>query len=206
MLCFVLDIGNAYQTNLQEVIKRVYVKVPPLYIEWFNDRYPKYPLPPAKTCYVLQAVHSIQGTKSAGNEWFELSCQIFRKMGMVQNATDNAVYTFRLDDQLLILLTNVDDYLIFASHDSIYDKVKRKLSTMFDITPQEGTVINFLNLQIVTSDTAISIDQTQHILDMVEPYFPRLQHFSKTNTPMRTDKQFEIEYADSLPTTKEDLK
>lgn len=92
---------------------------------------------------------------------------------MVQNAMDNAVYTFRLDDQLFILLTNVDDYLIFASRNSIYEKVKKKLSI---------------------------------ILDMVKPYFPRLQHFSKTNTPMRTDKKFEIECTNSLPTTKEDLK
>ena len=74
MLCFALDKGNVYQTNLQEVIKGVYVKVSPLNIKWFKDCYPKYPLPPAKIYYVLQAVQSIQGTKSAGKEWFELRC------------------------------------------------------------------------------------------------------------------------------------
>ena len=40
---------------------------------------------------------------------------------------------------------------------------------------------------------------------MVEPHFPRLQHFSKIHTPMRTDKLFESEYADAVPTTKDEL-
>ena len=76
---------------------------------------------------------------------------------------------------------------------------------MFDITTQEGSIINFLNLRIISSPTVISIDQTKHILEMMEPHFPRLQHFFKINTPMRNDKLFEIEYADALPMTKEEL-
>ena len=72
---------------------------------------------------------------------------------------------------------------------------------MFDITTQEGPIINFLNLRIISSPTALSIDQTKHVLEMVEPHFPRLQHYSKVHTPMRTDKLFESEYADALPTT-----
>ena len=205
MLVFALDIGNAYQTNLQKLSQRVYVKCPPLYAEWFKDRYPNHPLPPTKTFYVLQAVHSIQGTRSAGNEWFEFSSKIFKKMGMVQNATDNAVFTFRYDNDLLILLTNVDDFLILTSTKEFYLKVKNKLASMFDITPQEGPVIKFLNLRIISSPTAISIDQTRHTLDTIEPFFPRLHHFSKVHTPLRTDKKFETEYADSLPATKEEL-
>ena len=126
-------------------------------------------------------------------------------MGMVQNATDAAVFTFRLDDDLLIVLTNVDDFLILASTIAIYTKVKNKLSSMFDITTQEGPIINFLNLRIISSQTAISIDQTKHILDMVESHFPRLQHFTKIHTPMRTDKSFESEFADAIPTTKSEL-
>ena len=119
MLIFGVDIGNCFQSNLQEVEKRVYIKVPPLYLEWFRDRYPKHPIPPTKTIYVLQAVHSIQGTRSAGNEWYEFSSKLFKKMGMVKNATDAAVFTFRLEDDLLIVLTNVDDFLILASTNDI---------------------------------------------------------------------------------------
>lgn len=75
-------------------------------------------------------------------------------MSMVQNATGNAVFTFRIEDEFLILLSNVDDFLVVSSTKAIYDKVKKKLSSMFDITTQEGHIINFLNLQII----AISLD------------------------------------------------
>ena len=91
MLVFSLDIGNAFQNTLVPVLQRVYVCCPPVYIEWFMQMYPKIPLPPMKTCYVLQAVHAIQGSRTVGNEWFELSSQILQQMGMVKNATDNAL-------------------------------------------------------------------------------------------------------------------
>ena len=41
---------------------------------------------------------------------------------------------------------------------------------------------------------------------MLEPYFPRLQKFQKINTPMRTDKDFEDEYANSIPVTDDELR
>ena len=41
---------------------------------------------------------------------------------------------------------------------------------------------------------------------MVEPYFPRLQKFTPVNTPLRTDKTFEEEYASAGPCNPSDLK
>lgn len=80
MFVFSLDIGNAFQNTLVPVLQRVYVRYPPFYIQWFREMYPKIPLPPIKTYYVLQAVHAIQGSRTADNEWFELSSQIFQQM------------------------------------------------------------------------------------------------------------------------------
>lgn len=77
---------------------------------------------------------------------------------------------------------------------------------MFELTTQEGPVINFLNLRIVSSANTISLDQTKHVLEIVEPYFPRLQNWKKINTPMRTDSKFEEEFADAVPATAEELK
>ena len=125
---------------------------------------------------------------------------------MKKNATDNAVFVFRFDTELLFLLSNVDDFLILSSSKDLFLRVKEKLSSMFDLTSQEDDVIKFLNLQIVSSSNAVSIDQTRHIIDMVEPYFPRLQKFQKINTPMRTDKDFEDEYANSIPATDDELR
>ena len=149
MIVYSIDVGNAYQTTLIPATQRLCVRCPPFYIEWFKENYPMVPLPPAKTCYVLQAVHSIQGSRTAGQEWFETSSKILVNMGMVRNATDNAVFTFRVGNELLILLSNVDDFLILASSPSVYQKVRNKLTTLFDITTQEGEVIKFLNIRII---------------------------------------------------------
>ena len=153
---YIIDIGNAYQTTQLSSTKRLYVRCPPYYVEWFKDTYPTIPLPPAKTCFVIQAVYSIQGSKTAGNEWFELSSSIFKKMGMKQNSIDNAVFTFRFGDQLLILMSNVDDFLIFSDTPRLYDKVKTKLASLFDLTTQEGPVIRFLNRHFHRSNQTYS--------------------------------------------------
>ena len=205
-LVFSLDIGNAFQNTLVPVLQRVYVRWPAFYIEWFKTMYPKIPLPPMKTCLVLQAVHAIQGSRTAGNEWFELSTQIFQQMGMIKNATDNAVFTFRVGDDIMFLLSNVDDFLILSISASIYYQVRDKLKIMFELTTQEGSVIKFLNLRIISSEKVISLDQTKHILDTVEQYFPKLQHWKKVNTPMRTDSKFEEEYAEAIPASAKELK
>ena len=72
-------------------------------------------------------------------------------MGMKKNATDNAVFVFRFDTELLFLLSNVDDFLILSSSKDLFLRVKEKLSSMFDLTSQEDDVIKFLNLQVVSS-------------------------------------------------------
>lgn len=85
-------------------------------------------------------------------------------------------------------------------------KVRNKLQTLFDITTQEGNAINFLNLQIIQSKHAISFDQTEHILEMVEPFFPSLQKFTPINTPLPTDKKFEDQFEAAGPCTANELK
>ena len=124
---------------------------------------------------------------------------------MKKNAIDKAVFTFRYDCDFLLLLSNVDDFLILSSSQSLYFKVRDKLKTMFDITVQEGNTINFLNLRIVSSPYAISMDQTKHILNTVAHFFPRMQQWTKKNTPIRTDKEYEKEYSECISATKAEL-
>lgn len=126
-------------------------------------------------------------------------------MGMRKNAIDNAVFTVRYGTYLLLLLSNIDDVLILSISKDLYIRVRNKIKTMFDITAQEGNKIKFLNLRIVSFEHAATMDQTKHILSMVEPFFPRLEKFSRKNLPMRTDNEYECEYASCIPATKAEL-
>ena len=76
---------------------------------------------------------------------------------------------------------------------------------MFDLTTQESDIVHFLNFRIISSEYAITVDQTKHILSMVEPFSPLLQKFTPANTPMRTDSGYEEEYANAIPATKAEL-
>lgn len=84
----------------------------------------------------------MQGTKIAGNEWFEWSSKIFGKMGMAKTNIDNIVFTFRHGTDLLIILSKVDDLLILSSSQFLYEIVSDKLKTTFDITTQESNIIS----------------------------------------------------------------
>jgi len=65
---YVIDIKNAFQTTLLHPSERIYLHLPPYYLRWFKETYPNHPLPPAKTIYILQSIHAIQGTKPAGKQ------------------------------------------------------------------------------------------------------------------------------------------
>ena len=143
MTVYSIDIGDTFQNTLVTLLQRIYVRCPLFYIEWFEQTYPHHKLPSMKTCYVLQAVHTIQDSKTAGNERCELSTQLFEQMVMIKNATDNAVFAFCFGDDVLFLLSNVEDFLILSTSFELCSEVRNKLRTMFELTTQEGAVINF---------------------------------------------------------------
>ena len=75
------DVSNAFQTNvIDDPSKRHYLRLPPLYQQWFKQRWPTHPL--HSTCHdwkqlVLQTLRNLQGTKDAGHEWYQLLSKIF---------------------------------------------------------------------------------------------------------------------------------
>ena len=206
LLIFIIDVGNAFQNTLVHRNERIFLHLPPYYIEWFKQYYPNYRLPSTTTYYVLQSIHAIQGTKPAGKQWHDLIKQFFLKFGFSSNATDNAVFIHTRGSDVIILISETDDFLILTSSVALYQELKSNLSKAFKITSQEGPVLKYLNFRIVQSQHGISIDQTDHILEMVEPHYPRSSHFSKVDSPFRTDRSYEHELNTSIPASKDELK
>ena len=202
---YIIDIHNAFQNTLFNINECVYMHLPPYYLQWFKMYYPNYKLPSTKTFYILQSIHAIQGTKPAGKQWHDMIKQFFLKFGLKQNATDNAVFALTRGSDIIILLSETDDFLIMSNSHSLYSQFKTNLEKAFKITTQEGPELNYLNLHIVQSNYGISFDQTQHILDMVEPHFPRDSSFSKVNFPFCTDRGYEQELANAIPVTPAEL-
>jgi hypothetical protein len=50
--------------------------------------------------------------------------------------------------------------------------LKAHMEALFEVTLQEGALLHFFNLQIIQSPAGISIDQTDHIMEMIiDPYY-----------------------------------
>ena len=206
LIIFVIDIKNAFQTTLLSPHERVYLHLPPYYLKWFKETYPTHHLPPAKTIYILQSIHAIQGTKPAGKQWSDQITALFKAMGMKKNATDNAVWVSTRGKDIVILISETDDFMLLVSHKQLYIDIKTRIEKSYDITMQEGPVIQYLNLQIIQSDAGISFDQTQHILKMLEPHYPKTSSFTRTDIPFRTDREYEQELMNAIPASPTELK
>ena len=55
---------------------------------------------------------------------------------------------------------------------------------------QEGSVLKYLNLLIFQSPIGFSVDQTDHIMELVNGWFPTGK-FIKVDTTFRTDSVYE---------------
>ena len=55
---------------------------------------------------------------------------------------------------------------------------------------QEGSVLKYLTFRIYQSPLGFSVDQTDHIMELVNDWFPNGK-FRKVDTPFRTDYTYE---------------
>ena len=65
---------------------------------------------------------------------------------------------------------------------------------------QEGSVLKYSNFRICKSPLGFSIDQTDHIMELVNEWFPT-GNFRNVDTPFRTDYSHEKELLAALPLT-----
>ena len=63
---------------------------------------------------------------------------------------------------------------------------------------KEVSVLKYLNFRIFQSPLGLSVDQTDHIMEIVKEWF-RAGNFRKVDTPFRTDYAHEKELLDALP-------
>ena len=61
----------------------------------------------------------------------------------------------------------------------------------------------YLNHIIIQSENCISVDQTDHILDLIETHLKVPQQIKATNTALHNDRQFNDKVQLSLPTSPE---
>ena len=202
------DIGNAFQGTPREETKEtppIYITMPPYYMQWFKKSFPKVKIDDNEK-YVLQMFSNMQGTKNASRDFNILITKIFATIQLYPTSVDSGIYVMCRKDKLLILAIQTDDLLIGTNDDNLKNLVISTLRRAFQVTSQEGTLLKFLNFTIVQSPHGISADQTTHIGEMLTKYFRDGVHVQKTDTPLRSDRQYREEIYNSMPASPTELK
>ena len=65
------------------------------------------------------------------------------------------------------LTVSTDDILIAANNDTAFPEITRVFEEHFEIKVQEGSVLKYLNLRIFQSPLGFNVDQTDHIMELV---------------------------------------
>ena len=208
LVLYMLDVHNAFQCRpLPENEKSppIYVTMPPLYLKWFQKSHPKYELDP-KEKYVLQMFMNMQGNKQASRGFYKLLTKMFATIGLFPLSVDSAIFAMSRRSNIIIVSVQTDDLLLATNSIELKDDVLNTLLSAFQITTQEGIILNYLNFRIIQSSHGVSIDQTTHIQDLVNTYIPKDTKLQQVDTPLRADRQFQTEVANSFPASPNELK
>jgi hypothetical protein len=206
----IADVKNAFQNTMLPVGQRAHLTMPPYYLQWFRRKYPMVKIEPLASeadKYCLQSINAIQGTKPAGNQWNKILTNVLQHHKYKQNPIDHAVFVYHSSDmtQTQIICVSTDDFLCAFTHQSLFDDLCTSLKKYFELTTKEGPELSYLNLSITQTSEYIAIDQTKHIKEIVESWFPETSNIHTTDTPFRTDNEFEKALSEALPAEPDEL-
>ena len=150
MTLYVIDISNAFQTNvIEDYTQRRYVSIPAFYLKWLKSKWPNHPAlkHPAKDL-VMQTTRKIQGEKDSGHDFFQLLLKILtsKQIGMIACTTNKGILHWTYNGYKSIIAITTDDLLFATQHVSCLDKLLNELTEYCSITIQKGQELSYLNL------------------------------------------------------------
>jgi hypothetical protein len=202
----IIDVSNAFQNTIAPESSRIYVSVPPTYLNWLKST-EDFSFDPNEK-YVRQMMNSNQGTKDAGNLWYQLVLKVFTEYGLQRCTVDQCLFVRSFDDKTFLYVSvATDDFLCsFATMQHFLD-FKLFLDQFFKLTVNCGPVLKFLGLRIIQSNSMISIDQSEYIFELLKSYFGTdVERIKTAKTPMRYDSNFEKDLYNATPLTDVELK
>eukprot|EP00978_Attheya_sp_CCMP212_P013210 scaffold33172_cov29-Attheya_sp.AAC.2 len=194
MTLAIADVKNAFQNTMIPVGERAHVTMPPYYLQWFRRKHPNIKITSLEAeadKYCLQSMNAIQGTKSA---WNNILTNVLQVHKYKQNHIDHAVFIYCSPDKTetqSVCVSPTDDFSCAFTHQHLFYHLCTSLRKYFELTTKEGPKLSYLNLNIEQHPTYISINQTAHIQEIVDAWFPDSTNLHTTDTPFRTDSEFE---------------
>ena len=210
LTAYIIDVDNAFQNTRRypdENTKPLFITCPPLYFPWFKQQFRHlFRIDPTVQSYILQCIMNIQGMRTVGRNFHTLLTAVLEKMYIRHTSVDKGIFVFIYKSSLVLLAISMDNILLFTQYSDIYDSIQDQLQQAFGITTQTGLVLSYLDYKIVQLTHAISVNQTDFILSIVNQYIPSTEKTTKVDTPPRTDQNFDNEIKDSTQADDKELK
>lgn len=201
-LRILLSIASKYKLRVQQfdvktaflngyIKEEIYMKQPPGFI--IKD----------KENHVCLIRRSIYGLKQAPKSWNDAINETLLTFGFIRNNLDSCLYFKRYEnDQWCLLLIYVDDFLVVATNNYIYDEVKCNISSIFDIKDL-GEVKFYLGIEVSKStDHIFSINQQHYIKKVVQDF--GLSEAKISHIPLDSGyEKNQLSFNDILPSNEE---
>ena len=128
---------------------------------------------------------------TAGRQWNRIVDAVVTILKYKKSIIDHAIYIKVFADGTVSYLTvSTDDVLNTTNNETAFTELTRVFKERFEVKLQEGSVLKYLNFLIFQSPLGFSIDQTDHIMELVNEWFPTGK-FRNIDTTFWTDFSYE---------------
>ncbi|KAL6277717.1 hypothetical protein ACE6H2_021318 [Prunus campanulata] len=121
---------------------------------------------PERTGMVCRLKRALYGLKQSPRCWFGRFALSMRKFGYKQSNSDHTLFLKHKKDKVTALIIYVDDMILTGSDDDEIDKLKKYLSSEFEMK-ELGELKYFLGIEVARSDQGIFLSQRKYVLDLL---------------------------------------
>ena len=136
-------------------------------------------------------MNGIQVTKPAGRQWNRLLDAVITILKYKKITMDHAIYIKVFSYVKVSYITvSTDDVLNTTNNETEFTELTIVFEEHVEIKVQEGSVFKYLNFLIFKSPLGFSVDQTDHIMEIVNESFPTGK-FKRVDANFRTYSTYE---------------
>ena len=164
----ILDVRNAFQNTNIPFNEIVCVIPPPYNLDWFERSYLNVILNRYECPFFLRLMNGIQGGKQVGRQWNRLLDSVVTITTYKKIIIDHVTYIkVFYDGTVSYLAVSTDDVLNTTNNETSFTELRIVFEQNFDMKFQYGSVLKYLNLLIFQSPLGFSVDNTDHIIELV---------------------------------------
>lgn len=148
-----LDVKTAFLNG--EIREEVYVQQPEGFVQKGRED------------LVYRLVKALYGLRQAPRAWYEKLSRFLEELGLQRCPHEHAVYTKKIDKEILIITVYVDDILVTGTSVGVIENFKEQMNKSFDMSDL-GKLSHYLGMEVKQNVGCIELKQTAYARKVLE--------------------------------------